>query len=402
MAWLLGPTGKGMVALVILVPTIVLIVINAGFHLSAAYWISRGEQRPGQVFGAIFTLTGILCAALAIVFVLFRESIQSVVYRGLSMPIVLVSCASLPALLLIFFTEHVWVALGRPAVLFRVRLWQVAVYFPFGVLAVGLFRWGVFGAALAFTLGLWAGAVVVLVEALRSSAGSWSWSPDLVGKGLRFGLASHHGNLAEYALMRGDTFLLGYLVEFSRLGMYSVAVPAAELVWYLSSAVRPVLFARTARAATEDSNAATPFVVRGILLLAAAAAVLVFAAGAVLLRTLLPTFAPALPVLGILLVATVVGVVFQLVRTDLIARGFSKHASRLALAILPFGLVIYVVFIRWHGIVGAALATLVIYAAESIAALIVYARLTGVPPRRMLLPERGDGRRLLGALRSAS
>jgi O-antigen/teichoic acid export membrane protein len=401
MAWLLGPAGKGKVALVILVPTIVLIVINAGFHLSAAYWVSRGEYRVRQVFGAIFCLTGILCAGLAVVLLLLLDPIQRVVYRGLSIPIVLVSCASLPALLLIFFTESVWVALDRSAVLFRVRLWQVAVYFPFGVLAVGVFGWGVFGAALAFTLGLWAGAAIVLVEAFRSASGPWGPSLPLVREGLRFGLASHPGNLAEYALMRGDTFLLGYLVEFSRLGLYSVAVPAAELVWYLSAAVRPVLFARTARAAAEDSNAVTPFVVRGVLLLSALAAVVVFAAGVVVLRTVLPTFAPAIPVLGILLVATVVGMVFQLVRTDLIARGLSKSASRLAMAILPFGLVIYVVLIRWEGIIGAALATLVIYAAESTAALLLYARLTGVAPRRMFVPERGDARRFLDALRSA-
>src|SRR5262249_12849424 len=97
-AWL-GPEGRGELALVVLVPTVLLILLNLGAHLGAARMLARREKGFSELAPA---LVAIACAVSAATFglaIIFRGAVASLVYRGLEVPVVVLSLASLPCLL---------------------------------------------------------------------------------------------------------------------------------------------------------------------------------------------------------------------------------------------------------------------------------------------------------------
>jgi len=187
-----------------------------------------------------------------------------------------------------------------------------------------------------------------------------------------------------------DTYMIGYLLGFQNLGYYSVAVPLAELIWYLTAAIRPVLFARTAHAVAEEANIITPTTLRGILAIAFALAGLTFSGGYFIVHFFLPAFTPALPVLAILLTATVAALVFQLVLADLTSRGHGASASRIGIASLCCGVLFYLVLIPRLGIMGAAMASFLSYFMQSVLSLLWFWKLTGLSPWQVLAPRQSD------------
>src|ERR1019366_1198800 len=120
----------------------------------------------------VFVFVALVSLFVAAVAAAFWSPLTRLVYRGAPPAAVVMSLLSFPGLLLIYVCEGLWIALGRMGIVAVVRLGQ------------------------------------------------------------RFGLTTHPGGLAEYALDRSDSVLVGYLLPFSALGFYSLAVPVAELVWY--------------------------------------------------------------------------------------------------------------------------------------------------------------------------
>ncbi len=400
MARLLGPSGKGMMALLVLVPTVLLVLVNCGFPLSASYFISRAEYTLSQVFGATCVLAAGSAVAILALSLSFWPFVQRSVFRGLETRAIVMSLASLPGLLLIYIFEPVWMAMGRTGWMLSVRLSQMSVYFLGSLLFVAVFGWGVFGTTLAFALGTSCGAATIAALVFRDGSGPPRALGSVLRRGLRFGLPPQAGKVADYALTRSDSILLGYLSDFQGFGYYSVAVPMAELVWYLSWTIGPVLFAHNVRRA-KGEEWITPRILRSTLLLAAALAGAIFVAGYGIIVFVLPKFRPALLPLAILLAATVVSVIYQVVAAELTSRGQGGQTSRISLLALPIGILGYLLLIPRLGAVGAALGSLFAYFLQSALSLVALRRLESVSLPTLLLPRASDFSSFVGSLKRA-
>lgn len=121
--------------------------------------------------------------------------------------------------------------------------------------------------------------VVILAAAIFVAAFSFIDDVKHIRPSLRFGFRAHPGTVAEYALYRGDAYLVGYLGGFRALGYYSFDQPLAELVWILSISVRLILYAETARSDAERATRLAAAAVRFTLLLGSALAVGTFVFG---------------------------------------------------------------------------------------------------------------------------
>jgi O-antigen/teichoic acid export membrane protein len=388
----LGPKGRGDLALLIAVPMLLTVVVSLGFQLGVAHGLSRREVEPESVFATTllmaFAVSGITLLSAAAFFGPLRRG----VFAGLPTLPTAISLASLPFLVTLLYFEGAWVALDRMGVSSAIRLTQSSVYLVMGFLLVGPLRAGVTGGIAAFTGAALAATLLLLLCLIRLSAGRWRLSPSFLGRGLRFGLTNHVAGVADYVFCRADVFLVGYLAGGSALGYYSFASPLTELIWWVSMSVKPVLFSRTAQLTGEEANELTSVMVRVTVYFACAMAIPIYVGSALVVRLWLPTFQPAVPVVGVLLVATTAGVVYQLLLADLSSRGQGALVSRIALAVLPVGLAAYAVLIPLAGIMGAALATLFAYATKSVVALLAYRRVTGADLASVILPRVSDFR----------
>ena len=69
-------------------------------------------------------------------------------------------------------------------------------------------------------------------------------------------------------------------------------------------------------------------------------------------------------------------------------RGWGRHSSMIAIGVMFFGVLVYGVLVPRFGLMGAAVATLIVYSADTLVTLAVFCRLTGVSPLSILVPNR--------------
>jgi O-antigen/teichoic acid export membrane protein len=232
----------------------------------------------------------------------------------------------------------VWRSQGRLTVEGAVAAWVVAQAVP--------------------ALGLWAVCARV--------AGFARPDPRLLRETFGFGLRAWIGSLAHFLNARADQVLLGLIVSEAALGIYAVAVNAAEMLFYLPSAAAAALLPAAARAhplGAAERTAQTFRIVVLVTAVAVAAAALLgpwllpvlfgapyrmsatpfllllpgafgFAASAIFSSALLAARAPGLSSLGPL-VALAVGVTLDLILMP--AHGAAGAAAAASAALLCGG-----------------------------------------------------------------
>jgi O-antigen/teichoic acid export membrane protein len=388
LARILGPTGRGMVSLLVVVPMVTVMLTNLGFQFSAPYFVSRGEVPLNVVFGTVFALTAMISAFYFLLAFMLRGPVIKDLYQNLSSQAVVLSIASLPAIFVLFYLEPVWVAINAMRVTVAVRVIQSTIYFGSVLLLVAHLRLGVTGGIAAFTIGTWSAALFAIVAAVMLAPHP-RVDHLVLKRGLAFGLKPYVGYLSDHVIYRADTFVLTYLSGFQQLGYYAFAQPLAELIWFLSNSVRPILFTRVA-SESDRSTSVTPAVVRLILSLAVLMGVTIYVATFVIVRFYLAAFRPALLPLAILLLSTVIAIIFQLLLSDVTARGHGGGASVVSLAVLPVALLAYLALIPRFGALGAACGSLISYSLMSLLTLSWVKRLRGVSPLDVLVPRRAD------------
>lgn len=229
----------------------------------------------------------------------------------------------------------------------------------------------------------------------------WSLRPWLTGsirqesglsEVIRYSLPSYLANMAQFLNYRLDIFFVGYFVGVKGVGLYSLAVGIAQLLWLVSGATSQVLLPDVA--SSEDRVSAQQRTARvsrlslwlsivlagGLVLGGEMLLPLVFGAA---FRESVPALMWLLPGVTIFSVANVIGSYLA---------GIGKPHLNLAVALV--GLVVTValdfMLIPWLGIIGAAIASSMSYLATTLAIVAIFVRETKIPAGRALLITRDD------------
>jgi O-antigen/teichoic acid export membrane protein len=249
---LLGPTGRGELAVIIFLP--VLLIPLAEFELprSIAYTVSKQEQAPGELAATSFWLAIVLGGVQAILLVF---ALPLFLPAG---KLYLLSTARwfvlyLPAVYITLFLTGIDQGTGRfgrfgifqalPGILYLVAVLVACII---GAISPSAF-------ALAMLCGAVATAILRIAvdrKAILHSRPCWRTASSLLGRGISFYIPA----VAGFALMRADTFLLVRLTATEAIGLYAVA---QAMAMGQIGAVNPfvqVVFAAVARE-TEQQQA---------------------------------------------------------------------------------------------------------------------------------------------------
>jgi len=226
---------------------------------------------------------------------------------------------------------------------------------------------------------------------------------------ITYSLPSYLANMAQFLNYRLDIFFVSYFVGVKGVGLYSLAVGIAQLLWLVSGATSQVLLPDVA-ASTDQVSAQqrTARVARLSLWLSIVLAGGLVIGGDMLLplvfgaafRESVPALMWLLPGVTIFSIANVIGSYLA---------GIGKPHLNLAVALV--GLVVTValdfVLIPWLGIIGAAIASTLSYLATTLAIIAIFVHETRMPAGRVLLITGEDLnlisemiRRVLGAQRA--
>jgi O-antigen/teichoic acid export membrane protein len=378
----LGASGRGDLAAIAVPLALIPIVLSLGIPRFANRMVPRGTP-VNEVIGSLgvpLLIVGALAAGAAVpaadALSGGRETVRLyLIITFLAMPMLLVGTLLLECLVGLARWRRLIVAQFIP---FGVPLVGILVLYPLHRLTVGT------AAALIIV-----GTLLAIVPALPllAAGGRPVFRLKLATEGVRFGLKSWLGGLAQLGNLRLDQFLMIAVVTPRELGLYAVATNLSGASTIVAGALTPPLMTRVAAGETD----LLPRAVRIILASTVAFNVLLGLASPILISGLLgPQFAGAVPMTIVLLIATVPLVAAGVLSSGLQADGAPMIPSIAELVALVITVVGLVILLPPLGGMGAAIVSLAAYSASFVLQLVMARRRRPVPLRTYLVPTRED------------
>ena len=386
----LGPEGKGMLALALLVPGMLGLFLSGGVGAANVYYVgSRRLDVPTLTanslgFALLSTFVG-----FGVVVISAAAGWLEVVVPGVPTWIVLIAMLGFPTGLLNGFFSTILQGLQQIVTLNLINMFQSTLTFCLTIVFVIVFQFGLLGALVA-SLGSGVLGLIVYGTILNREGGVFlpRWSYPVMRSTLSFGLKGHIGNVLQFFNYRLDTFIVNYFIGSAGVGIYSVAVALAELLWHLPNAVAFVIFPRAAASRPEEMNVFTPRVFRLTLVLTALGALCLTLMGRPVIEFVFSSaFVDAYVPMLVLLPGVVLLGGAKVLTNEIAGRGYPQYNSVNSGLALVLTVVLDLVLIPRYGVRGAALASTLVYTAMFFTAigfyLTVSRRASGASPVQM-------------------
>jgi O-antigen/teichoic acid export membrane protein len=205
------------------------------------------------------------------------------------------------------------------------------------------------------------------------------WDGSVAAPTTKYGVKTLFGNLLQFFNYRLDVFLVNFFLGPVAVGIYSVSVLLAEVLWQLPNAASLVLSSKSVNSSHKAMNEVTPTVFWIVLATSSAGALGLAVLGQGLIRLVFSnTFASAYLPLLILLPGVVLLGGGKILSSDIAGRGYPQYNSITAAVALVATVILDVYLIPTMGIAGAALASTISYAICLALSVGFYLKVSGI------------------------
>jgi len=256
----LGPEGKGILAILVILMGIFIQIGNLGLHASTVYFVGKRPRESRNIAGIAFW-TCVVLGGLAIIITLSSGEKPSFLLKEVPIKFLWIFIISAPFQLFILVYSNFLLGIGKildfnlleflPRVLTLILLILIVVYLGKGIHEL-IAGW----TALYILIGIGA---LIYYSFLKIQG--FSFHLDLFRDMLRYGIKSYIACLLFYFINRFDQILVNYFVGIAQAGIYSVAVQCAEFLLILPVSIGAILFQRVS-SSREDKGELTAKVSR--------------------------------------------------------------------------------------------------------------------------------------------
>ncbi|TFB60251.1 hypothetical protein E3N86_09200 [Cryobacterium sp. Hz7] len=188
---------------------------------------------------------------------------------------------------------------------------------------------------------------------------------------LKTSIAAHVGVAGQQLLHSADVVVLGLMVSASAVGVYSIAVPIAGMIWVFSEALSLIAFDSGSRRATAaDQRAQRSKLTRLNFIVGVLACVAIGLGSTILIPLLLPKYVAAVPLILILLPGVLIQGYARIGLSSILTSGSKRSLVLIGLTSAAL-CVLYLPFVGALGATGAAIASSVIYSVQTFVVLVV-------------------------------
>jgi O-antigen/teichoic acid export membrane protein len=392
----LGPSGRGDVAFLVAVSYLTSQFASGGVQQAIAnIAASRPEARPALATNACFfaALYGVIAAAVVVVGIKLVPDVGGDQRRWLlvlAIAIVPVLILSNYLLLLIQaeYRFHVsnaaWLIPPLVNAGLNGTLSAVNVLTP----ARGFMTW-VIGQVLA---------TIVLMVGVQRRSGFGRPDRALARESAKFGIQAHFGRVMLLGNYRVDQWILGAISNSRELGIYSVAVSWAEVLFFTPTVLQTVQRPDVSRAGRADAAGAASAVFRAAVICTIPLAIFLLIAAPFLCVTLLGSeFSGSVSEMRVLTFGAFGIVALKILGSTLTAQRRPNLETLAIGGAFVATIVLDVLLIPSHGGMGAAIASTIAYTSGGVLVMVIFARALGVSARR-LVPRSSDPRWIATAL----
>lgn len=386
LARILGPSERGLFALLSTLPDLISAATSGGLNTAVGYQAAK-QRSMGLLLSQVLIYGCLVAGALTLICVAlaraFGNELEVTTQLGLLAWLLLLA-VPLTVLKSGLLTLHN--ATGGVGAFNALRLTESLV--PL-LLFVGMF-WMWQNAALEAALISWLlGLSLVVLLGLswlgRQHAIRLCWDRSGQRELLSYSAKSHPDLLFQQVILRSDYLFISAMLGSAALGHYAMASAAAELLLIVPEAVTTPLMKRLLQ---QDAgmDKLTPLALRLTATVMLGACLSMALIGEWLIVTLFGAeYQPAYPALLALLPGLFGLCYASILRLDLLGKNRPGTVSLLMGLGAALNLVLNVLLIPVYGIVGAAMASSIAYLAVTLAMLLLYCKLSGVPFWQTLL-----------------
>lgn len=380
LARILGPSERGLFALLSTLPDLISAATSGGLNTAVGYQAAQ-QRSMGLLLSQVLLYGCLMAAALTLICVaLMREfgaELEVTTQLGLLAWLLLLA-VPLTVLKSGLLTLHN--ATGGVGAFNALRLTESLV--PL-LLFVGLFwMWqnaALEAALISWLLGLGLVTLLGLLWLRRQHSVKLCWDRSGQRELLTYSARSHPDVLFQQVILRSDYLFISAFLGSAALGHYAMASAAAELLLIIPEAVTTPLMKRLLQ---QDAgmDKLTPLALRLTATVMLGACLTMALIGEWLIVTLFgAAYQPAYPALLALLPGLFGLCYASILRLDLLGKNRPGTVSLMMGVGAAANLILNVVLIPHYGIAGAALASSIAYLGVTVAMLVLYCRLSGVP-----------------------
>lgn len=387
----LGPHDRGILALVLLLPSTVLTLVKLGVSQATVFFINRKEATVDQVASNSVILALLLGVASSVIIWVTRDNLLHTILGDVPDWALLLALIRIPQLLLDNYLYGVLQATGQFGLYNRRLLQSESIRLVLVAVFVMGFNLGLPAAVATYTfIGVF--NILWLMLNMRERVRfSFSFDVPLLRRMLSFGVRSYVQTVTAHLLLRIDVYMVQAFLGPAQTAFYALALHFTELVLEVPQAIGLVLYPKLAALPEEEVHRLTAQTCRRTLLVTVpAAAALALVGPWVITLWYGKPYAPAGAPLPWAAVGVAAMSIFVIITRDFTARQKQRVNTVAGILALVTNVALNVVLIPTQGIVGASLATAVAYTAACVILIYFFLRESGLRWADVILPKRED------------
>lgn len=387
-----GPTGNGIFAQVILLPTILMTLLNFGVGSACVYYINSKKIEKENVLLAIYEIFKfqiVLAYVIGFfVIIIFKDT----VFSDISLQLLISSLVFFPFILLSNLTSCYFQAIQDFKTYNFLSIIQPIIFIS--LIFLGL----IFEKNITYIVIFYFTSILIIqIFALKKidiSKFSFNKS-NKIEKSLilKYGLKSHASNILAFINYKADLFIISYFLDSTLVGIYVVAVTLCETLWLISSSVStiilPVLSSLGGNNRKEDLLAST--ISRIVIWITfIASLILILTLRYILELAFSQQYSQVFDIAIILIPGIIFSSSSRILANDLAARGRPDLNIKTSWISVMINICLNFYLIPIYGLIGAAAATSISYTLNLLLRLYVHQAYTGIFFTKNLLIEKND------------
>ncbi len=391
----LGPEGRGLYALIVIVPHIAAMICNFGFSATTAYFVSSGRLSRERVLGISLAIP--LFTGIAALFLLYWAAPLYVHYYP-EVPIHIFRWGLLLIPFIAIFNNLLGYFQGQKRfVAFNlINLFNPVIFLLIFGGFVLLLNATIPRAIYAWQAGFVVPVLFGLFFAFSNTRPSFAVARRDIAKFTRYSSRIAFNEIFSFLNYRLDIFMIGYFLDARAVGLYTIAVVIAETLWFLASSTASVLLPNFAERGQREAVTLFHRAFAGVLWLTLGLVLLLMLVDDFVVRFAFGSaFLPSLAPLQFLYPGVLLFSLYKIISSFLAARGFPHIIMRFALFGVVVNLGLNLLLIPRWGIAGAAIASSFSYGGMFFLALLTFLRQYSASLRPLFWVNSADLRRVL-------
>lgn len=388
----LGPEGKGVYALAMLLYTLLITATNFGIGSAITYYTGKREYPLKEIFGSnIISVFGISVFAImvGIVMIMF---FNDKLFGGIKREYLFLVLSFIPLTYFLDYISLILLGLGKIPIYNMLRILRSVFFF----LIITVIFFGSF-VTLKITLlsdisAATLSAIILFFVVKRQVGGiSLKLNMQYIKKVFSFGAKAYLAYIFWFLHWRAHLFLINAFLNPASVGFYVTALALSEGVHWFPNSTAMVLFPKVASERDEKRKKEfTPLVCRNVLFIASVIVLFLFLFAKWIVTLLYSDiFLESVLPFRILLIGTVAFSGWSILNTELLARGKPMLTTLIIIPAL-LNILLNIIWIPRFGIVGASIALTISYIIMFIITLFVYKYLSQNRIRDVIFIKRSD------------